>query len=70
MSVHIAEATVDPLGRVVLDHLPFRPGDKVDIVVSRHSARASQAADLRGSVLHYGDPFQPVATDDWDANKS
>lgn len=66
MSVHIAETTVDPLGRVVLDHLPFRPGDKVEVIVRTHEARTSQAVDLRGSVLRYEDPFEPVATDDWD----
>jgi len=66
MSVHIAEATVDPLGRLVLDHLPFRPGDKVEVIVRTHEARTSQAADLRGSVLRYEGPFEPVASNDWD----
>jgi len=32
---------------------------------------ANQPSDplqlLRGSVLHYDDPFAPVAADDWDA---
>jgi hypothetical protein len=50
----------------VLDHLPFRPGDKVEVIVRTHEARTSQAVDLRGSVLRYEDPFEPVATDDWD----
>jgi hypothetical protein len=66
MSVHIAEATVDPLGRLVLDHLPFRPGDKVEVIVRTHEARTSQVVDLRGSVLRYEHPFEPVTADDWD----
>ena len=66
MSVHIAETTVDPLGRVVLDQLPFRPGDKVEVIVRTQEARTSQIVDLRGSVLRYEDPFEPVASNDWD----
>jgi hypothetical protein len=66
MSVHMAEATVDPLGRVVLDHLPFRPGDRVDIIVRPHEPSPREPIDLRGSVLRYENPLDPVAADDWE----
>ena len=56
MPLHI-EATVDGAGRIILEHLPFRPGDRVDIVIS---------ADLRNSVLRYDNPFDPVAPEDWE----
>jgi hypothetical protein len=74
MSVHVAEATVDPAGRVVLDHLPFQPGEKVDVVIRSHDIRshdgASQApVDLRGSVLRYEKPFDPVAEEDWELRR-
>lgn len=65
MGVHIAEATVDPLGRVVLEHLPFRPGDRVDVSVRAHDTPSDKALDLCGSVIRYENPFDPVATDDW-----
>jgi hypothetical protein len=61
MSVHVAEATVDPLGRLVLDHLPFEPGEKVDVVVRSRDRGDNVLADLRGSVLRYENPFAPVA---------
>jgi hypothetical protein len=67
MSVHIAETTVDAMGRVVLDHLPFRPGDKVDVIVRPHESPACEMVDLQGSVLRYDNPFDPVASDDWEA---
>ncbi|MCH9714834.1 MAG: type II toxin-antitoxin system Phd/YefM family antitoxin [Cyanobacteria bacterium] len=45
-------------GRPALEVRPYRPA-------------ANQPADplqlLRGSVLHYDDPFAPVAEGDWDA---
>src|ERR1039457_3332339 len=69
VSVHIAEVTVDAQGRVVLDHLPFRPGDKVDVVVRSHEAPQKAATDLRGSVLRYDNPFDPVAMEDWEIDR-
>ncbi len=64
MSFHI-EATVDQAGRIVLEHLPFRPGDKVEIVI-RAELAATQSRDLKHSVLRYDNPFDPVATDEWE----
>jgi hypothetical protein len=69
MSVHVAAAIVDPLGRLVLDHLPFQPGEKVDVVVRSHSPGELAGADLHGSVLHYEDPFAPVAEGDWESSR-
>ena len=69
MSVHVAEATVDPLGRLVLDHLPFQPGEKVDVVVRSHDARDRAPADLHGSVLRYENPHAPVAESDWESSR-
>jgi len=66
MNVHIAETTVDSKGRVVLDHLPFRPGDRVDVIVRSHGGVSRDAMDLRGSVLRYENPFEPVALEDWE----
>ena len=58
MCVHISETTVDSQGRVILDHLPFRPGEKVDVVIRSHNMLAYERSDLKGSVLRYDDPFQ------------
>jgi hypothetical protein len=33
MRVHVTQTAVDPLGRVVLEHLPFQPGEKVEVTV-------------------------------------
>jgi hypothetical protein len=66
MSLHIAETTVDALGRVVLEHLPFQPGDEVEVSVRSRANPQIEPADLRGSVLRYENPFDPVAADDWE----
>jgi hypothetical protein len=69
MSIHVSETTVDPQGRVVLDHLPFRPGEKVEVVIRSHEVSPLGPSDLKGSVLRYDDPFEPVATDDWEMSR-
>jgi hypothetical protein len=69
MSIHVSETTVDPQGRVVLDHLPFQPGEKVEVVIRSHEMSQGERSDLKGSVLRYDDPFEPVATDDWEMSR-
>ena len=69
MSVHISETRVDAQGRVVLDHLPFQSGEKVDVVIRSHEASRGERSDLKGSVLRYDEPFEPVAMDDWDVSR-
>lgn len=62
------EAVVDQDGAVRLHDLPFGPGEAVDIiVVSRPPTRGAPPSPLRGTVLRYDDPTEPVAVDAWDA---
>jgi hypothetical protein len=59
------ETTVGDRGEVVLEGLPF--GQPVEVVVLSKAA-ASEAAsrrNLRGSVLEFLGPLEPVAGDDW-----
>ena len=67
MSLNIADATVDASQRVVVDHVPFKPGDRVEVIVRSHEAPAPSSFDLSGSVLRYDRPFDPVAFGDWEA---
>jgi len=67
MGVHVVETTVDPAGRVVLEHLPFEPGEAVQVVLRSNYIPAGSVESLRGSVLRYEQPFEPVAEDDWEA---
>jgi len=60
----IVETIVDPAGRIVLNGVPFVPGQKVDVILRPHAE--TQTADLRGSVLRFDDPCEPVAEDDWE----
>ena len=59
---------MDLSGRIVIEHLPFRPGDKVDVMLRSRDAHPSPTEDLTGSVLRYDHPFEPVAEEDWEAH--
>jgi len=64
VSIHIVETTGDEVGRIILDHVPFVPGEKVDVVLRSHSEH--RPANLSGSVIRFDKPFDPVAVEDWE----
>ena len=68
MSVHVSETRIDNEGRVVLDHLPFKPGEKVEVTI-RSQDDVPPSINLLGSVLRYDDPFEPVAAEEWEAGR-
>ena len=68
MNTHWATATVGKKGELVLENLPFQPGQSVEVLVLlKRSLPAESANNLLGSVLKYEDPCEPVASEDWDA---
>ncbi len=62
-------------GKIQLEALPFAVGETVEIIVlaaSEHEAESDADhsmgdSSLKGSVLAYLDPTEPVAQDDWSA---
>jgi hypothetical protein len=63
---HWRETTVDQHGEIVLEDLPFVPGQPVEVLVVSKAAQSATAGEqnLRGSVLEFLDPLAPVATED------
>jgi hypothetical protein len=57
-------------GKLVLDDLPFQPGEAVQIIILPAPQPPSENRHaLRGTILKYIDPFKPIADDDWEANQ-
>lgn len=62
---------VSDQGAIQLNALPFAAGETVEIIVLGSSEEASGGSaskiipSLKGSVLEYVDPTEPVAEDDW-----
>lgn len=69
VQAHWRETTVGAHGEVVLQGLPFEPGQPVEVLVVSRTAESTAAGDrsLRDSVLEFRDPLEPVASEDWDA---
>ncbi len=68
MQQHRVETSVAPNGTIVLQGLPFPVGETVEIVITAHPAKptATDPYPLRGTVLEYLNPFEPVALTDWE----
>jgi hypothetical protein len=54
--------------RLRLLDLPFHAGDEVEVILLRREPELPQKNPypLRGLPIHYDDPTEPVAEDDWD----
>jgi hypothetical protein len=69
---HRFEAVLSEDGKLSLEHLPFRAGQTVEVIVLPAATRVTPQPpeSLRGSVLKYDRPFDPaVPEDDWEALK-
>jgi hypothetical protein len=65
---HRTEAVLTEDGKLSLDNLPFRAGQTVEVIVlPATSPTAPGDHPLRGSVLRYDRPTEPMAEADWDA---
>src|SRR5260370_15175675 len=68
VQAHWSETTVGEHGKLVLEGLPFEPGQPVEVLVlSKAAGSTTGNRSLRGSVLEYLQPLEPVASQDWDA---
>jgi hypothetical protein len=68
VQAHWRESTVGKNGELILEGLPFEPGQPVEVlIVSKQASTTSADRSLRNSVLEFRDPLEPVASEDWDA---
>jgi hypothetical protein len=64
---HRVETVLSKDGTLLLEHLPFRAGQAVEVIVLPVARPIPAGQSLQGSVLRYDDPTEPVAEADWDA---
>jgi len=69
MSTYRVDATLTEDGRITLDDVPFQAGDSVEIIIVSRSSRSTEKAPrpLRGKVIYYDKPTDPIAEEDWEA---
>ena len=62
------ETTLERDGAVTLTDLPFHAGDVVEITIREKQHKGeSDSMPLRGLPVHYDQPFEPVAADEWES---
>jgi hypothetical protein len=64
---HCIEAVLSEDGKLLLDKLPFRAGQAVEIIVLPAVHQTPDVETLKGTVLRYDRPTDPVAEADWGA---
>ncbi len=70
MQTYKTEKAIPENGILTLDALPFNPRDLVEITIKlRDNKSHADRYPLRGKVLRYDDPTEPVAQEDWDTLK-
>ncbi|MEW6666601.1 MAG: hypothetical protein AB1512_15450 [Thermodesulfobacteriota bacterium] len=71
MESYRIQTTVSSEGTVVLEGLPFRPGEEVEVVVQnlRPEPAGNNRYPLRGKPIRYTAPFESISEEDWDVLK-
>ena len=62
---HRVELVLTEDGKLSLDRLPFRAGQAVEVIVLPVPAARPVATSIRGAVVRYDRPTEPVADADW-----
>ena len=72
MQAYSIEKVIAPDGKLLLDTLPFLAGETVQVIIlpSKSLKKVHRSALLKGSVVEYSDPLEPVVQDDWAALQS
>jgi len=76
MNAHKIETALTEDGTLVLKGLPFHAGDVVEVIIlqpqtAQHQIKSLETQNtnlypLRGKVIRYDDPTEPVALEDWE----
>ena len=64
---HRVEVILTEDGKLALDRLPFRAGQAVEVIVLPAQPAPPTAPLVRGAVVRYDRPTEPVAESDWGA---
>lgn len=69
MSTHHVETKLTEYGKLTLDDLPFHAGDDVEVIVISRAIETPgiDRYPLRGKLVSYIQPTEPVAEEDWEA---
>jgi hypothetical protein len=68
MLAHRIETTINQDQTILLENLPFHSGENVEVIILARPLQETKQDryPLRGTVVEYIDPTEPVAQNDWE----
>ena len=69
MQVYKTETTLTKDATLTLSELPFRAGDRVEVIVLACPRPSPESATypLRGQPIRFDQPLEPVGPEEWEA---
>jgi len=69
MQAYRVETILEQDGTLTLSNLPLRAGEAVEVIilVQPPGLASHQPYPLRGTSVHYNEPTEPVAQEEWEA---
>jgi len=68
MTPYTIEKTITAEGVLLLENLPFQPGEIVRVVILQNRKEIKKVGpSLKGTLLRYDQPFDPIDVDEWEA---
>ncbi len=70
MQAYKIEKTIKENGQLVLNGLPFMADEQVEIIIlQKPKTKKKNPYPLKGKLITYESPFEPVALEDWEVLK-
>ena len=68
MNAHRVETTINQDGTLTLKDIPFQAGDEVEVIILERPPKPNgNPYPLRGQLVQYEAPTEPVAENEWGA---
>ncbi|ACB53573.1 unknown [Crocosphaera subtropica ATCC 51142] len=72
MNTHKIETTLTENGKLLIDNIPFKKGESVEVIIIKQSAKSCDFNQypLAGKVIKYDKPLEPATNiEDWESLK-
>ena len=69
MQPYRVETTISPDRLLIIRGLPFRVGERVEVIVLSLPRKRDKRYPLHGKAIHYTAPFDSVAEKDWNVRR-
>jgi hypothetical protein len=70
MNAHKIEVTLTEDGKLILNNIPFKKGDAVEVIILEHPMERNSSSLRDQQSYQYDDPFEPaISPEEWEVLK-